>query len=123
MEKPSILIVDDEDNIRAALVRWFTLRGFDVVEAIDGLDAVEKFKAGRFDVISMDMEMPRMGGLEALVEIRTIDDDIPIVFVTGFPRDAQLALDRGAAMVLHKPLHLRDLEEEVRGVMRFQTEE
>ena len=98
MEKPSILIVDDED-------------------------AVEKFKAGRFDVISMDMEMPRMGGLEALVEIRTIDDDIPIVFVTGFPRDAQLALDRGAAMVLHKPLHLRDLEEEVRGVMRFQTEE
>lgn len=117
MERPSILIVDDEDNVRAALVRWFSLRGFDVVDAFDGLDAVEKFKSGRFDVVTMDLEMPRMNGLDALAELKKIDQKIPVLVVTGFPRDAEIALQRGAAKILHKPLHLHELESEVRQAM------
>ena len=118
MDKPSILIVDDEDNIRAALARWFSIRGFEVEQATDGADAIEKFGAGNFDVITMDLEMPRMGGLDALREIRKRDKDIPVVIVTGFSRDTEVAIESGADKVLLKPLHLRDLEMEVRQVIR-----
>ncbi len=117
MEKPSILIVDDEENVRTALVRWFNLRGFEVSEAGDGVEALEKLDGGQFDVITMDLEMPRMGGLEALLEIRNRNIEVPILVVTGYPRDAEVALQRGAAKVLHKPLHLKELEREVREAM------
>jgi len=123
MEKPSILIVDDEDNVRAALVRWFTIRGFVVEEAVDGRDAVDKVGLGHFDVITLDLEMPRMNGLEALQEIRKIDGDVPVLVVTGFPRDTEIALQRGALKVLHKPLHLNELETEVRLAMASATGE
>ncbi len=116
-DKPSILIVDDEHNIRVALARWFTLHGFEVEQAIDGIDAIEKFEAGRFDVITMDLEMPRMGGLDALKEIRSRDKDIPVLVVTGFSVDTAVALQHGAHRVLIKPLHLRELEAEVRQAM------
>lgn len=117
MEKPSILIVDDEENVRTALVRWFSLRGFEVSEAGDGVEALEQLDGGQFDVITMDLEMPRMGGLEALLEIRNRNIEVPILVVTGYPRDAEVALKRGAAKVLHKPLHLHELEREVREAM------
>lgn len=114
MDTPSILIVDDEDTVRTALVRWFTLQGFRVEEAIDGIDAIEKFGAGTFDIVTMDLEMPRMDGLEALREIRNVDAQIPIIIVTGYPHDSDVAMLRGAYKVLQKPLRLRDLEDEVR---------
>jgi CheY-like chemotaxis protein len=117
MERPSILIVDDEENVRAALARWFSLRGFDVKEAIDGIDAIVKFGQGEYDVVTLDLEMPRMGGLDALKEIRSLNKTVPILVVTGYTRDAEIALERGAAKVLHKPLHLHELEQEVREAM------
>lgn len=119
MGKPTILIVDDEANIRGALYRWFEIRGFDVSSAADGLEAVSLCADNRYDVITMDLEMPRMGGIEALTAIHKTHPDVPILVVTGFARDAQKALTAGAVKVLTKPLRLRDLEDEVRGVLAF----
>lgn len=122
MGKPAILIVDDEANIRGALHHWFEMRGFEAHSAADGIEAVSLCEAKCFDVITMDLEMPRMGGLEALIEIRKVHPAVPVLIVTGFARDAQRALNAGAAKVLTKPLRLRDLEEEVRGVLSFASE-
>lgn len=117
MGKPAILIVDDEANIRGALYRWFEIRGFDVMTAEDGIQAVELCDAHDFDVITMDLEMPRMGGLAAMQAIREIQPEVPILVVTGLPSDAREALSAGAAKILVKPLQLSDLEQEVRAVM------
>lgn len=117
MQNPSILIVDDEANIRAALARWFEMRGFDVFTAEDGLDAVAACANRRFDVITMDLEMPRMGGIEAVRAIRKSDARVPILIVTALPNDADLALAGGATKILVKPLRLRELEVEVRLVL------
>lgn len=122
MGKPSILIVDDEANIRGALQRWFQICGFEVTSASDGLEAVILCETNRFDVITMDLEMPRMGGIQALTEIRKTHPLVPVIIVTGFARDTQLALRAGASKVLAKPLRLRDLEEEVRGVLQLVPE-
>lgn len=114
MGKPAILIVDDEANIRDALMRWFEMCGFDVTAAADGVEAVSLCAASQFDVITLDLEMPRMGGLEALAGIRRTHPKTPVLVVTGFSRDTHRAVQAGALKVLTKPLRLRDLEAEVR---------
>lgn len=112
-----ILVVDDEAGIRDALARWLSLRGFDVTKAEDGQDAVEKCAAQRFDVITMDLEMPRLGGAEAISVIRQHRPEIPILVLTAFPQEAEEVLDAGAAKILNKPLRLLDLESEIRNVL------
>jgi CheY-like chemotaxis protein len=104
------------------MFRWFEIRGFDVSSAADGLEAVSLCQDNCFDVITMDLEMPRMGGIEALTAIRKTHPKVPILVVTGFARDAQQAINAGAIKVLTKPLRLRDLEEEVRGVLALSAE-
>lgn len=122
MGKPAILIVDDEANIRGALLNWFEIRGFEVFSAADGMEAVSLCETRHFDVITMDLEMPRMGGIEALREIRKSLPNVPVLVVTGLPRDIQQAMSAGAAKVLTKPLRLRDLEDEVRSLLNAMGE-
>lgn len=108
-----ILIVDDEQSIRDALARWFSLRGFDVTTARDGQEALSLCSDYAFDIITMDLEMPRMSGNEAIARIRETLPDVPIIILTGFPSDADAVLDGGASLVLTKPLRLKELESEV----------
>ncbi len=117
MGKPQLLIVDDENGIRAALDRWFTLRGFQVDQAADGEEALDRCRRKQYDIITMDLEMPRMGGLDAILAIRKFQPRVPIVVLTGYVHDGDTALERGAAKVLTKPLRLRELEEELRGLL------
>lgn len=108
-----ILIVDDEPSIRDALARWFTLRGFDVTTARDGQEALNLCLDRAFDIITMDLEMPRMSGDEAIGRIREILPEVPIIILTGYPNEADSVLEGGASLVLTKPLRLRELEHEV----------
>jgi len=109
-----ILIVDDEAYIRDALRLWMIECGFEVDTAADGQAAVEKCLQTDYDIIAMDLEMPRMNGLDAIVAIRQSRPDIPILVLTGLPRDYEEVLALGATKVLSKPVRLRDLETEVR---------
>lgn len=90
------------------------MRGFSVTTAIDGVDAVEKSEeAGPFDLVTLDLEMPRMGGLDALPKIREKQPSAAVVVLTGYARDSGEALRRGAAKVLLKPMRLTELEKEL----------
>lgn len=113
-----ILIVDDEPGIRSALGSWLTAKGFRVDTAVDGLEAMEKCRETAYDLITMDLEMPRMGGLEAIPAIKRIQPDVPIVVLTGYLKNEESALTAGAIRVLAKPLRLSHLEEEIRLVLR-----
>ena len=117
MGKPQLLIVDDEEGIRTALKRWFTLRGFDVEQAADGKEALELCRDHQYDIITMDLEMPRMGGLAAILAIREFQPEVPIVVLTGYVQDSAAAVRQGAAKVLTKPVRLRELETEVRELL------
>lgn len=118
--KPRILIVDDEASIRTALDRWFTLQGFEVHQAADGREAVEMCKNDSFDVITMDLEMPNMRGIEATVEIKKLLPEVPVIVLTGYSKNADVAVSNGAAKVLSKPLRLKELETEVRNIIAQQ---
>ncbi|MBN2309692.1 MAG: response regulator [Candidatus Hydrogenedentes bacterium] len=114
MKKLRLLVVDDEESIRIALSRWFESSGFDVDLAEDGLVAVEKCQANEYDAVTMDLEMPRMRGAEAVQHIRRLWPNLPVIVLTAHAEAHQEAADLDVSCVLAKPTSLNDLEREVR---------
>ncbi len=119
---PRLLIVDDEENVRNALKRWFELGGFEVDLAEDGVVAVERVQERAYDAITMDLQMPRMSGTKAIEEIKQVRPEVPIVILTGFHSHPGKVTESGAAKVMTKPVSLRDLEEAIRGLIEPQAD-
>lgn len=82
--KGKILVIDDESDIRAALDAILEDEGFSVITAADGMEGVQKNKENDPDVIILDLKMPKMGGMEALREIRKTDKDVRVIILTGY---------------------------------------
>ncbi len=103
----SILTVDDSSSLRMAIRIALSGAGYDVSEAVDGLDGLNKAKASKFDMIIADLNMPNMNGLEMIREIRKlpIQTGTPIIFLTTESDEAmkQEARAAGATGWLVKP--------------------
>ena len=78
-----ILIVEDDIDLNRIICRSLRDRGYDVTSAENGLDALEKSEKTRFDMILTDIMMPKMDGFALADSIRTLDKDIPIIFMTA----------------------------------------
>jgi CheY-like chemotaxis protein len=102
-----ILIAEDDQDIRELVVLTLQFNGFEVVSASDGAQAVEKAQQDNFDLILMDVRMPRMTGYEACRILRGIEStkDIPVVFLSakGQEQEIQQGLDAGASRYILKP--------------------
>lgn len=110
-----ILVVDDEPELVRGIRRRLSLRGYNVVCAEDGHDALTCFRAREFDVIVSDIAMPNMDGIQLLRHLREHDSEVPVVLITGEPAVATAvkALEYGAFHYLTKPVPFSDLEEVV----------
>lgn len=119
----TVLITDDEDDIRA--VADLTLRmvgGWDVVQATNGLEAIEQAERARPDVILLDVMMPGMDGVTALRELRArpTTTEIPVIFMTAKVQrrhDVAEYLELGAAGIIEKPFQPLELAAEVRRIV------
>ena len=114
--QPHILIVEDEMILRNTLVRMLTRAGFKTSEAIDGIDAIDKMEEMPADIILTDILMPEHDGVEFIRNMRDIDEDIPIIAMSGGGRmGAADYLDAvyeiGANAILRKPFSRHDLLE------------
>jgi DNA-binding NtrC family response regulator len=101
----TLLVVDDEPEMRSLLEDIFTAEGMRVVSAADGADAAEYYRRERPAVVLLDLAMPRVGGMEALPEIREIDPLASVIILTAFveiPKAVQ-AMRLGAYDYLTKP--------------------
>jgi CheY-like chemotaxis protein len=106
-----VLVVDDDDELRAVVSEYIRLQGFHVLEAKDGLEALLQVKRARPQAIILDLAMPRLGGIDALKRIVKFDPTIAVVVVTG-ETDTDLhrqASVLGVRAVLAKPVGLPDL--------------
>jgi len=102
-----VLVVDDEEMLRQLLGRAFSQAGFKVVTAASGEQALDILRQGkRFDTIVSDLMMPGMDGMQLLREIRQIDLDVPLIFLTGNPSlaSAMEAMELGGYRYLAKPI-------------------
>jgi DNA-binding NtrC family response regulator len=105
-----ILDVDDERAIRSTLKEILEYENYSVIDAADGLEALELVKNDQFDVILLDIKMPRMDGLEVLEEIQKTSDT-PVVMISGHGtiETAVEAIKKGAYDYIAKPLDLNRL--------------
>ncbi len=119
MNSATILIVDDEPQIRRVLLTTLTSEGYAVVEAKSGEEALEKMRSERPDLVLLDANMPGMSGLETCREIRrTSDVSIIMVTVRNTERDKVMALDAGADDYVVKPFGTEELMARIRAALR-----
>jgi CheY-like chemotaxis protein len=111
-----ILIVDDEQWIREVFRDFcgFT-DAFEVELAADGQEALAKIKKNDYDLVTLDLIMPEMSGLEALAEIKKASPRVPIMVITGNATDKVVnqAGVLGACRVMYKPIQLENFIAEV----------
>ncbi len=114
-----ILVVDDEASIRKTLREILEFEKYDVDEAIDGLDCMVKLKKGKYDVVIMDIKMPKMDGMEALERVQLLASDTPVIMISGHANidTAVEAVKKGAFDFISKPPDLNRMLITVRNAM------
>jgi two-component system response regulator MprA len=124
-EQARILVVDDEPAVQSALSRALALERYDVAQAIDGREALERLGAASHDVVILDISMPHMDGLEVCRRLREGGDRTPVLMLTAREDvdDRVAGLDAGADDYLVKPFALRELLARVRALLRRAGEE
>jgi len=115
----NILVVDDEPQIRRVLRSTLSARGYVIIEAKTGEEALEWMRKEPPDLILLDMNMPGIGGIEACREIRR-GSDAPIIMLTvrNAERDKVAALDAGADDYVVKPFGIEELLARIRAALR-----
>jgi len=110
-DRIQILLVDDEEHIRFAMRETLEPMGYICVEAEDGIEALAKFHPETFDLVVLDYRMPGLDGLETLREIRKLDSEIPVLFVTAYgSKDLALeAMKNGAYDYFNKPFDIEEM--------------
>ena len=121
MTAQTILIVDDEESHRLMLRAHLEQEGFSTVEAVDGQEAIAKVAERNVDLILMDIRMPRLDGMEALLRIKQANPTIPVIMMTAYGSidSAVKALQAGATDYLTKPLDSNELLVKVQKALRY----
>ena len=116
----SILIVDDEENLRLTLSRILSKAGYNVTTASSGEEALSLTKAGPFELAFIDLLMPGMGGMALLKEFRNLYPEMPVLILTArdSTSDKVAGLDKGADDYLAKPFDIQELSARLRALER-----
>jgi len=115
----SILLVDDEDAVQKLLTFPLEREGFKVIPARDGEEALRRFADGDFDLVVLDVMLPKLDGLEVCKQIRAAST-VPIIMLTARDDefDKVLGLELGADDYITKPFSIREFRSRVRALLR-----
>src|SRR6202000_2112933 len=114
-----ILLVDDEQSIQTLLSYPLRKEGYHVTSALDGTEALQRFDEGRFDLVVLDLMLPRRDGVEVCRELRS-RSQVPIIMLTakGSESDKVAGLEVGAATHITKPFSMREFRSRVKAALR-----
>jgi DNA-binding NtrC family response regulator len=110
-DKPTILVVDDNQDLLNTFAMILKRRGYSVQTAVNGVNAIDKFKDQTFDVTLMDIVMPEMNGVDAFKKIKEIQPGAPVILMTAYSDEEllQSAREEGAHQIIHKPIKIDEL--------------
>ena len=116
---PSILIIDDEKSIRKTLTEILSYEGYKIDEASDGEEGLKRFKEKNYDLVLCDIKMPKLDGIEFLEKAREINDEVPIIIISGHGNieTAVEAVKKGAFDYISKPPDLNRMLITLRNAM------
>ena len=114
-----ILLVDDEQSIQTLLSYPLRKEGYEVVQAVDGLQALARFEESEFDLVVLDVMLPRIDGLEVCRRLRN-HSSVPIIMLTAKSEeiDKVVGLELGADDYITKPFSLREFSSRVKAALR-----
>ena len=116
---PRILLVDDELSVQKLLAYPLRKEGYDVIAALDGREALERLRDDNFDLVVLDVMLPRMDGFDVCRAIRS-RSTVPIIMLTAKTEetDKVLGLELGADDYITKPFSVREFRSRVKAVLR-----
>ena len=108
-----VLVVDDDPNVQEILREFLSAKGYEIITAGDGAEGLRRVKEERPHLILLDIQMPKMDGLEVLHQLRQIDKEVSVIMITGVNEEAigRQAIELGAFDYIVKPLDLPYLEQ------------
>lgn len=114
-----VLVVDDEVGIRTVLKEYFELDEYDVDEAVDGMDAIAKAKESNYDIIIMDIMMPKLDGYSAVKEIKK-EKDVPVIMLSARTEeyDKLFGFEIGVDDYVTKPFSPREVVARAGAILR-----
>ncbi len=117
-----ILVVDDDDLIRGMVSTILKKLGYEVVEAVNGTQGVEKAKTENPDLVITDILMPDKEGIETIIELRSINKDIKIIAMSGGGGTKNMsfldmAKNVGANEIMMKPFKPNDIEDKIKALI------
>lgn len=115
-----VLVVDDESLIRSVIKEYLILEKYEVIEAENGLEAIDKVNKNDIDIIIMDIMMPKMDGYTACKEIKKIKDNIPFIFLSARSEeyDKLIGFDLGIDDYVTKPFSPRELIARIKAIIK-----
>ena len=119
MQAPRILLVDDEQSIQKLLSYPLRKEGYEVVPALDGREALDRVRDGTFDLVVLDVMLPKVDGFDVCRQIRA-RSTVPIIMLTAKAEeiDKVLGLELGADDYITKPFSMREFRSRVKAVLR-----
>ncbi len=120
MKKATILLAEDDHNLGPLLRNYLTLKDYETFLASDGAQALKNYKKGRFSLCILDVMMPQIDGFTLAKEIRVIDPDVPIIFLTAknLKEDILEGFKSGADDYMTKPFSMEELLYRIEAILR-----
>ena len=125
--RKSVLVADDESDIRLILSALLTQMGYAVTEAVDGQEALNLLSSRKFDLMILDLMMPRIDGEKVLEQLRHqgVLERMPVIILTAKAqrKDIEKGYEKGASFYIVKPFSNRTIQELARYLLEDLTEE
>jgi DNA-binding response OmpR family regulator len=120
MTKTKLLVVEDDPNLGQILTDYLRLKNYDTVLCVDGVEGYEAFSKGKFDLCLLDVMMPKKDGFTLAHEIRQVDKNVPIIFLTAksLKEDTITGFKQGADDYITKPFSMEELLLRINAVLR-----
>ena len=120
MPQLSILVVDDDPDVREYLRDFLTSEGYGVNVVEDSTAVVDELKQGEYHVVVLDLMMPKLSGIDLLSRIREVDDDVAVIILTGFPslETAASSIEHDVSAYIRKPFAVKDFREAIQRISK-----
>ena len=117
-EKKTVLVVEDDNEVRSMLSDYLSFLGYQTDTAADGLEGLSKIKEKAYDLVITDIAMPYVSGIGIISILKKDYPDIPVIAITGYGYHAEeLAQEKNADFIMGKPFDVQKLKEAIKELL------